>query len=235
MGGGVGLRVGESAGSGRDVGQDSLEQPAPASRHGGGGQRHTWAGACRATGSVAWRRLGHGRGAGPDVVPCLGHEHGHGRGAGPDVVPRLRLRLHGRATARGRHRGARVPRPGAARRSRIVLHLPLPSIDAHWAGVGNDNGLGDGFVRVGICWMRGRSGQAGRAQPPCASVPAGRIMERTEGRVAQLVRARGSHPRGPGFESLRAHHFPAYVLHRCVPSSAACPASWVTTRSTPPP
>ena len=173
MGGGVGLRVGESAGSGRDVGQDSLEQPAHAGRHGGGGQRHTWAGACRATGSVAWRR--HGRGAGPmvvrrlgqgcgarsDVIRRQGHGHGHGRGAGPDVVPRLRLRLPGRATARGRHRGARVPRPGAARRSRIVLHLPLPSIDAHWAGVGDDNGLGDGFVRVGICWMRGRSGQAG--------------------------------------------------------------------------
>ena len=130
------------------------------SRHGGGGQRHTTAGACRATASVsvAWRRhgrgagpvvaqrLGHGRGAGSDVTGRHGHGRGtgsdvtrrlgHGRGTGPVMVRRLGQRLRGRATARGRHGGARVPRPGAARRSRIVLHLPLPSEGAYRTGVG---------------------------------------------------------------------------------------------------
>ena len=89
-------------------------RPARMSRHGGGGQRHTTAGACRATASVsvAWRR--HGRGAGPVVTGRHGHGRGtgsdvtrrlgHGRGTGPVMVRRLGQRLRGRATARGRPR-----------------------------------------------------------------------------------------------------------------------------------
>ena len=32
------------------------------------------------------------------------------------------------------------------------------------------------------------------------------VLASPSGRLAQLVRARGSHPRGQGFESLSAHH-----------------------------
>ena len=164
----AGLRIDEGAGSGSDAEQDYLEQPVHAGRPEGGGYRHTWAGALRATGSVAWRR--HGRGVGPVVAQRLRHRRGagsvvirhlrrgvgsvvirhlgHGRGAGSVVIRHLghergtgpvvvrRLRLPGCATARGRHVGASVPLPGAARHSRMVLHLPLPVSGCISPGVG---------------------------------------------------------------------------------------------------
>ncbi len=71
------------------------------------------------------------RGAGPMVVrhPMRGARSVMTRRArrrgGDAVMPRRHV-VRGRATAGGRHDGARVPFRGAARCSRMVLHLPLP-------------------------------------------------------------------------------------------------------------
>ena len=95
------------------------------------GPQAVWPGDAMDAAADRWwpRRLGHGHGHGARSVVIRRLGQGHGRGTGPGVWVRCRRqRLHGRATARGRLGGASVPRPGGARRSRIVLHhLPLPS------------------------------------------------------------------------------------------------------------
>ena len=58
------------------------------------------------------------------------------RRRGEGMVMTRRHGVRGRATAGGRHDGASASLPGAARCSRIVLHLPLPNVRSYWAGVG---------------------------------------------------------------------------------------------------
>ena len=79
--------------------------------------------------------------AGPVVVRRWRHgartvmtRQPHRRGEG--MVMTRRHGVRGRATAGGRHDGASASLPGAARCSRIVLHLPLPNVRSYWAGVG---------------------------------------------------------------------------------------------------
>ena len=102
----VGVWVDQGMGSGRDAGQDILEQPAGVSRHEGGGRRHRPVGAGRASSlalAAPWAR-GKGKGVAPGRLwPDAIGQRAWARGAGPDVVPRLGRR-HGRATARGRPR-----------------------------------------------------------------------------------------------------------------------------------
>ena len=154
----AGLRGDKGVGSGSET---YPEQPAHAGRQRSSGDRHIRAGARRC---VTRRR--HRRVVGPIVVrhqlrgarTAVTRRHGV-PGAGPVVVQRVRhgtrtfmtrqprrrgegmvmTRRHGvrsRATAGGRHDGASASLPGAARCSRIVLHLPLPNVRSYWAGVG---------------------------------------------------------------------------------------------------
>ena len=87
------------------------------------------------------------RGVAHGALVCRARDRSHGRRMtrqprrrGEGMVMTRRHGVRGRATAGGRHDGASDSLPGAARCSRIVLHLPLPNVRSYWAGVGKDNG-----------------------------------------------------------------------------------------------
>ena len=123
-------------------------------------------------GSLMTRRHGV-PGAGPVVVPRWRHgartvTTRQPRRGGEGVVMTRRHGVRGRATAGGRHDGASDSLPGAARCSRIVLHLPLPNTGSYWRGVEErQRGMGGGLTLhpLSTKW-RGGGGDCQRGTGP---------------------------------------------------------------------
>ena len=141
----IGLRIGESAGSGSDAEQDYLEQPARMSRHGGGGQRHTTAGAAghsqRQRGlATPWTR----RGVGCDPAPWAWARHWTGCGPAPWAWTRRRVGCDPAPWAWARHWTGCGPTPAAtAARPR---HRTRPARRCQGSPAGRCPALQDGLA-----------------------------------------------------------------------------------------